>query len=107
MNLSKEKIEKAKQELNKFCKYDDNLFLQDDQLYVYQDSIEILLKYIQEIEQENKKLNKMIDEMLIHISKISDCPLEVYDIDLECDKECGKISEQECWRKYYKEKVEE
>ena len=60
MNLSEEEIEEAKQELNKFCKYDDNLFLQDEKLYVYQDSIETLLKYIEQLEQENKQYREFI-----------------------------------------------
>lgn len=125
--LSKEEIEKAKiklQEIKEFwLKYDYATDEGKKNLLVNANVIETLLQYIQELEQSNKYLdrennrlekiefekdmaNKMIDEMAKYISKISDCPLEVYDVDLECDKECGKISEQECWRKYYKQKVE-
>ena len=62
--MSKEEIEKAKEQLNKFCNYDDNLFLQDEILYEYQDSIETLLQYINQLEQENSKKDKIIDEVI-------------------------------------------
>ncbi len=60
--LSKEEIEKAKKHLKKFCEYDDNLFLQDEILYEYQDDIETLLQYIDQLEQENKQYKEFITE---------------------------------------------
>ncbi len=58
--LNKREIKKAKEKLNKFCKYEDNLFLQDEVLYEYQDAIEILLQYIDQLEQENKQYKEFI-----------------------------------------------
>ena len=58
--LSKKEIEKAKERLKKFCDYEDNLVLMDNVLYEYQESIETLLQYIDQLEQENKILKQCL-----------------------------------------------
>ena len=65
MMLSKEEIEEAKEELNKFCEYDDNLFLQDEILYEYQDAIEILLLYIEQLEKYLERISKQLDNVAL------------------------------------------
>ncbi len=62
--ISKEEIEKAKKHLKKFCEYDDNLFLQDEILYEYQDDIETLLQYLDQLELENKALKGALSNEL-------------------------------------------
>ena len=127
---SEEEIEKAKEKLNKFCEYDDNLFLQDEVLYEYQDAIETLLQYIEELEksdaskeqssmnyynkckeleQENNKLNKMNDEMAEYMAIIRDCPNEDKGANLDCENRCSNNDSlyAECWKQYFEKKVEE
>ena len=74
--LSKEEIEKTK-EFMKFYKNDclnreinniENYETVNDEEFIYK-NIETLLQYIDQLEQENIKLNKMIDEMAKYIKE--------------------------------------
>ena len=118
--MNKEEIEKAKEKLKKFCDYENNLVLMDNILYEYQDAIETLLQYIDQLEFQlqakekvheydvnmidevkgksvklyNKidKLNKIIDEMAKEINKTTS---EKYKIKHICEK--GKCKNEECY----------
>ena len=122
--LNKKEIKEAEETLNKFCEYDDNLFLQDEVLYEYQDAIETLLQYIQELEISNKELdkennrlekieferdkaNKIIDEMA---DIIKDYDIDYSDIcKYRFVRHCEKAPTgcKECIKQYFEKKVEE
>ena len=51
MNEDKE-LEEAIKTLKKFCEYDDNLFLQDEKLYEYQDAKETVLQELKKTTEE-------------------------------------------------------
>ena len=124
--LSKEEIEKAKEKLSKFM----NNEMQRDKLErdcrcggwkigdVYKHlelnpAIETLLQYINQLEQENNKQSKIIDEMakemysnisMLEMAKIGQA------IDYDPRKMFAGISDEEaidCIKQYFEKKVEE
>ncbi len=118
MNLSKEEIEKAKEILNN--PKTENLieiiriFKRngiENYCITRKETIETLLQYIDQLEQENNKQNKIINEMALAISS--------YDIDEEicknlatpfCNNEPLRVTADVCARcvkQYFEEKVEE
>ena len=100
--LSKEEIEEAKEELKEFCEYDDNLFLQDEVLYKYQDYIEMLFEHIDQLERENKKQNKIIDLMATSINGYD----SQLDICQYSNKEEVKQYYEQYFKQYFEKKVE-
>ena len=118
--MSKEEIEKAKEIMNKF----KNNEMQRDKLErdcrcggwkigdVYKHlelnpAIETLLQYIDQLEQENNKLNKMIDEMaefIVSSAVVDDTVCSR----IFCDNEgnCSYKKQKKCTKQYFKEKVE-
>ena len=107
--LSKEEIEKAKQDIKKSYVMSTKHCLDNDNKKLKQ-AIETLLQYIQDLEQENNKQNKMIDEMIRYIAKVDTdifCDEDKYERDIEdnvigCDEDC-----EECVKQYFEKKVEE
>ena len=55
-------LEEAIEDLKKFCEYDDNLFLQDEKLYEYQDAIETVLQTLNNHINRINKLQKESNE---------------------------------------------
>ncbi len=110
--ISKEEIEKALNNL--WCSVTDVMFnvlysqkeMQADLKIVLNEFKQLYNRNIK-LEQENKKLNKMINEMSGYISNTIACPLEVKNANLKCESKCGKILEKECWKQYFEKKVEE
>ena len=96
--MSKEEIEKAKSWLSAL----------DINSEFEAISKEILLQYIEKLEQENKKLDKMIDEMAKSFTETETCPNEKFEADLDCENRCSIDDEliKECWKQYFEEKVE-
>ena len=107
--LSKEEIEKAKEEIkeiiNLFYEYPNpqSVLLQDNELQY----LETLLQYINQLEYENNKQNKIINETINYIASL--------DIEEDiCEKigktDCDKMAFGECescLRKFFEKKVEE
>ena len=105
--LSKEEIEKAKERLNK--KLEDEKILGMlahidkivDENILNNISIETLLQYIDQLEQENNKLNKINDEMAKEIKK-TDYSYYYCNSTKECTgEEC-----KDCIKQYFEKKVE-
>ena len=106
MSFSKEEIEKAKETSNSYIRAIDTFGTIDykciNNLYT---PIKTLLQYIEQLEQENSKQNKIIDETVKYIATL--------DIDEDIcskiqNKHCDKMSFGECEnciKKYFKEKV--
>ena len=107
--LSKEEIEEAKEisedliELLKKNTLNINKILN---LIKEGEAIETLLQYIEQLEQENNKLNKMIDETIKYIATLD---IEE-DICSKIENEyCDKMSLGECEcciKQYFEKKVE-
>ena len=102
--LSKEEIEESKKFLNDIVTYcdeystDENENIIDEEYDKYATKVNDAILYIKQLEQENKKLNKIIDEMaecLIGFTFSDKNDLER----IFCDKEEVK--------KYFEEKAEE
>ncbi len=93
--LSKEEIEKAKEWLNWMKKQE--LFLP---------YISNILKYIDQLEQENNKQNKIIDEMTKVIIASGICDYFIKD---NCKHYAGENKKlcDECIKQYFEKKVEE
>ena len=95
--LSKEEIEKAKEVANSYIKAIDTFGTIDykciNNLYT---PIKTFLQYTEQLEQENKKLNKMIDKMATLLGSLK----------LSKDREGYEIMEKEDWKQYFEEKVE-
>ncbi len=109
--LSKEEIKKAKKKLE-LMEYKYTLTDNDDK------AIETLLQYIDQLEQENNKLNKINDEMVGSFYKLyqkipgtmhkffeNGKPCE-YGYDKETN-ECKEINCKPCIKQYFEKKVEE
>ena len=104
--LSEEEIEKAKEDskdiINKLNKHKDKDFIV--RLYYrnkpIEDILQVLLQYIDQLEQENNKQNKIIDEMANFI----------LDTDYEKNKNSNKDYYIRCVnevKQYFEKKVEE
>ena len=50
--------------------------------------------------------DKIIDLMLEYISNITDCPFENEGKYLDCERMCDVRTDKECWKQYFKSKVE-
>lgn len=63
---------------------------------------------IEMLKKDNKKKDKIIDEMAEEISHniINTCPLEDYNFDLDCENRCND-NYKECWKEYFTKKVED
>ena len=58
----------------------------------------------------NLKANKIIDEMANYLANSLDCPLEMFGLDMDymdCENRCNEDIEKDCWKQYFKKKVEE
>ena len=95
---NKEEIEKAKEWLNYMKK--EELFLP------YTSNI---LQYIEQLEQENNKLNKINNEMAEYLAIVRDCPNEDKGANLDCENRCSDNDSiyAECWKLYFERKVKE
>ena len=111
--MSKEEIEKAKERLQEIKEFWLNYNYATEEgkksLIEKAEAIEILLQYIQELEQENNKQNKIIDEMTEYLAIIRDCPNEDKDANLDCENRCSNDNDlyTKCWKLYFEKKVEE
>ncbi len=111
--LSKEEIEKAKEKL---IKLKEKVNIEDIDMNdcfngEHIEAIQILLQYIDQLEQENDTQNKIIDEMGLALAS--------YDIDEEicknqvaplCDKNSLEVTVDicvKCIKQYFEKKVEE
>lgn len=127
--LSKEEIKKAKEITQNYIK-DTPIVPYDCLMNEERKSAETLLKYIDQLEQENKDLrfiqecdtdriyqleqendtqNKIIDEMAKYLAIVRDCPNEDKGANLDCENRCSNNDSiyAECWKQYFKKKVEE
>ena len=95
--LSKEEIEKSKKRLEILLKDDCNCpeCMKDKEAY------KKLLQYIEQLEQENKKQNKMIDEM---VDMISSFDLTINRVAFGGQARFGSNEEV---KQYFEKKVEE
>ena len=66
-------------------------------------------EYIGQLEQENNKQNKIIDEMAEYLAIIRDCPNEDKGANLDCENRCSNDDSlyAECWKQYFEKKVDE
>lgn len=108
--LSEEEIEKAKERLVKQA-VTNNVDCEDypNCICMKKDLI-IVLNYIEQLEQENNKLNKMIDEMAKELNKAYFYEKDFYIWFEEniINEKTGCLSNRtECIKRYFKEKVEE
>ena len=96
--LNKEEIEKAKEVANSYIKAIDTFGTIDykciNNLYT---PIKTFLQYTEQLEQENKQLNKMIEEMATLLGSLK----------LSKDREGYEIMEKEDWKQYFEKKAEE
>ena len=51
--------------------------------------------------------DKQIDLMAEYIADISDCPAEIFNVNLACASRCNASIDKECWIKYFENKVKE
>ena len=110
--LSKEEIEKAKKEgyeiIGNFksatTEFTKDIFPKKAE------AIETLLQYIDQLEKENNKKNKIIDEMVDCIWNYDICDYEIADYTY---RKCEYIADdeekpcKECIKQYFERKVEE
>ena len=63
---------------------------------------------MEQLEQENKKLNKIINEMAGYLAIIADCPNADKGANLDCENRCSDDDSiyAECWKLYFEKKVE-
>ena len=109
--FSKEEIEKAKEMLNNLKDYKVLVggcfvkILTEEE----NDAIETLLQYINQLEQENNKLNNINDEMAEELAIVSDCPNEDKGANLDCENRCTNDDSiyAECWKQYFEKKGKE
>ena len=111
--MNKEEIEKAKEFMNNIKQtiQENNMLFGEENITIKAgketaQNIEILLQYIDQLEQENKKLNKMIDEMTKVIIASSICDYFIKD---NCKHYAGENKKlcDECIKQYFEKKVEE
>ena len=100
--LSKEEIEKAKDVLNNFkllflknIKENTDTYICNHYTKVFRDNIETLLQYTKQLEQENNKESKMIDEMAKYIKE----PYQLYIFK-------GRMSKITAIKQYFEKEVE-
>ena len=133
--MSKEEIEKAKQDIKNSYVMSTKHCLDNENKQLKQ-SIETLLQYINQLEQENVALkkgqnslmasrkkwryryykekrksnqqSKIIDEMGEYLAIIRDCPNEDKGSNLDCENRCSNDDSLyvECWKQYFEKKVE-
>lgn len=62
---------------------------------------------IARLEEKNAEKDKIIDEMAGYIAIIQDCPNENCGTNLDCKNRCTSDDSlyEECWKRYFKEKV--
>ena len=114
---SKEEIEKAREFMNNIKQtiQENNMLFEEENITIKAgkttaQNIETLLQYIDQLEQENNKQNKIIDEMIKYIADVDTdifCDTDKYERDIEdnvigCDEDC-----EECVKYYFEKKVEE
>ena len=100
-------LEEAIEYLKKFCEYDDNLFLQDEKLYEYQDAIETVLQELKnsipkkkvkklksEYEKKYKKHKTVTDEHFKEIGTRDCFDKELAIRDLGAIRVCEKLLEE-------------
>ena len=106
--MSKEEIEKAKEIAQNYIK-DTPIAPYDCLMNEERKSAETLLKYIDQLEQENDTQNKIIDEMAEYLAIVRDCPNEDKGANLDCENRCSNDDSiyVECWKQYFEKKVEE
>ena len=56
---------------------------------------------------ESQEKDKIIDLMAEDISELTDCPFERKKKYLDCEKMCDVRTDKECWKQYFKDKVNE
>ena len=56
---------------------------------------------------ELRDAEKQIELMAEYISNISDCPAEIFNVNLACASRCNASIDKECWIKYFENKVKE
>ena len=106
--MSEEEIEKAKSRLNK--KINDEKVLGMlahidkivDENILDNIAIEKNLQYTEQLEKENSKLNKMIDEMAKYMSENIKCNFIT-----STNEKCANTDCKDCFKQYFSEKVEE
>ena len=85
-------LEESIKTLQKFCEYDDNLFLQDEKLYEYQDAIETVLQALKQT-QKNYELaikQNITYKQNIHDLKYNSIPKKKIENEIEILKaQCG------------------
>ncbi len=98
--ISKEEIEKAKEDLM-FFNEGDYITREMDK------SADVLEEYIDQLEQENNKLNKMNDEMAMEIASSDN--YETFCKEVYPDNSCegNGIPCWDCVKQYFEKKVEE
>lgn len=60
-----------------------------------------------ELKNEAKEKDKIIDLMAKYISNIRDCPFENEGKYLDCEKMCDIRTDMECWKQYFENKAKE
>lgn len=72
-------------------------------------AIETILDLIKQLQAENEKKDKIIDEMAGYLSIVRGCPNEDKGVNLDCENRCSNDDNiyEECWKMYFKKKVEE
>ena len=126
--LSKEEIG-IEHEKDSFCvripliteqelkKIDDNLdsitdkftkqIIKDKDLAIAQHIIQKQKDKIDQLEQENNKQAKIIDEMAEYLAIVRDCPNEDKGANIDCENRCSNDDNlyAECWKLYFERKV--
>ena len=54
---------------------------------------------------ELRDAEKQIELMAEYISNISDCPAEIFNVNLACASRCNASIDKECWIKYFENKA--
>ena len=70
----------------------------------YQDIGKMAFNYSDKIEQQDKMIDLMLEE--ISNNFINTCPLEDYNYDLDCENKCND-NYKECWKQYFENKAKE
>ena len=112
--LSKEEIEKTKNILNNFkflfsknIKENTDTYIGKHHTKVFRDNIETLLQYIDQLEQENNKLNKINNEMAMEIASYDNDETFCKEVYPNNSCEGNGIPCWDCIKQYFEKKVEE
>lgn len=72
-------------------------------------AIKTVLNLIQQLQEENKQQDKIIDEMAGYLSIVRGCPNEDKGVNLDCENRCSNDDNiyEECWKMYFKKKAQE